>query len=105
MTGVLVKTSVPTTSYMYNSKLDWNTTYFWQVRSIEPVVSDPSPIGSFTVAAQLEPEIVAPKKPPPIPFWIWVVIAIYVILMGAILAFVMIKPKKRDVWSDNSIEE
>jgi hypothetical protein len=87
LTKVVVKANVPTTAYIYGDKLDWNTTYFWQVRAFEPVVSDPSPIGSFTVVAGEKPAP-PPAKPSPIPFWIWVVIAIYAALMAAIIAFI-----------------
>jgi hypothetical protein len=87
LTKVVVKANVPTTAYIYGDKLDLNATYFWQVRVIEPVVSDPSPIGSFTVVAGEKP-VAPPAKPSPIPFWIWVVIAIYAALMAAIIAFI-----------------
>jgi hypothetical protein len=87
LTKVVVKANVPTTAYIYGDKLDWNTTYFWQVRAFEPVVSDPSLIGSFTVVAGEKPAP-PPAKPSPIPFWIWVVIAIYAALMAAIIAFI-----------------
>lgn len=87
LTQVVVKADVPTTAYIYDGKLDSNVTYFWQVRVIEPVVSDPSPIGSFTVVAGEKP-VAPPAKPSPIPFWVWVVIAIYAALMAAIIAFI-----------------
>lgn len=93
LTQVVVKTMVSTTAYNCVDKLDPGAAYFWQVRAVEPVVSDPSPICSFIVVAE-EPEVVVPEEPPTIPFWVWVVIAIYVVLTVAILALVMVKPSR-----------
>ncbi|MCJ7655004.1 MAG: hypothetical protein MUO97_06855, partial [Dehalococcoidia bacterium] len=90
---VVVKTNVPQTSYMYDGKLDFNTGYFWQVRAIEPVVSDPSPIGTFMVVAEEKPAEPAIEKPTPIPFWVWEVIAVFAILIVAMIAFAMVRPR------------
>jgi hypothetical protein len=84
---VIVKTNVPSTSYTYDGELDFNTRYFWQVRAIEPVVSDLSPIGSFRVAAMGKPAGPPEEKPSPIPFWIWGLIVVCVILVVAMIAF------------------
>src|SRR4030043_1909480 len=89
---VIVKTNVPLTAYMYDGKLDFNTSYFWQVRAIEPGVSDPSPIGTFTVVAEEKPVEPAIEKPTPIPFWVWGVIALYAVLVVAMIAFAIVKP-------------
>jgi hypothetical protein len=91
LTKVVVKANVPTTAYIYGDKLDLNATYFWQVRVIEPVVSDPSPIGNFTVVAAEKPVTPPPAKPSPIPFWVWVVIAVYVALVAAMIAFATVR--------------
>lgn len=85
----IVKTNVPLTSYTYDGELDFNTSYFWQVRAIEPVVSDPSLIGSFTVVAMEKPA--AKEKPSPLPFWGWGLIAVYIILVVVIIVLVMVK--------------
>jgi hypothetical protein len=90
---VVVKTNVPQTSYLYDGKLDFNTNYFWQVRAIEPVVSDPSPIGTFTVVAEEKPAEPVIEKPTPIPFWVWEVIAVFAILIVAMIAFAMVRPR------------
>jgi hypothetical protein len=89
---VIVKTNVSQASYLYDDKLDFNTSYFWQVRAIEPAISDPSPIGTFTVVAAGEPVGPAVKKPSPIPFWVWGVIAVCTALVAVIIAFAMVKP-------------
>jgi hypothetical protein len=90
---VIVKTNVPLTSYRYDGELDFNTSYFWQVRAIGPVVSDPSPVGSFTVAAMGKPAKPAGGKPSPIPFWVFWVIVVYVILVVVMIVLAMAKPR------------
>jgi hypothetical protein len=89
---VVVKADVPTTSYIYDIKLDYNTGYFWQVRAIEPVVSDPSPIGTFTVVAEKKPVTPVTEQPTPIPSWVWWIIAVFTALVVVIIAFTMVKP-------------
>jgi hypothetical protein len=89
---VIVKANVPTTSYIYDIKLDYNTGYFWQVRAIEPVVSDPSPIGTFTVVAEKKPVTPVTEQPTPIPSWVWWIIAVFTALVVVIIAFTMVKP-------------
>jgi len=89
---VVVKTNVAQTSYVYDEELDFNTSYFWQVRAIEPVVSDPSPIGTFTVVAEEKPVESATEKPTAIPFWVWGVIAVCTVLVAVMIAFAMVKP-------------
>jgi hypothetical protein len=89
---VVVKADVPTTSYIYDIKLDYNTGYFWQVRAIEPVVSDPSPIGTFTVVAEKKPVTPVTEQPMPIPSWVWWIIAVFTALVVVIIAFTMVKP-------------
>jgi hypothetical protein len=89
---VVVKTNVSQTSYMYDGELDFSTSYFWQVRAIEPVVSDPSPIGTFTVVAEEKPVEREVEEPAPIPFWVWGVIAVSTALVAVIIAFAMVRP-------------
>jgi hypothetical protein len=50
-------------------KLDQDTTYFWRVRAIDPVVGDWSTIANFTVAGEEEPApppVVIEQTPPPV---------------------------------------
>ncbi|MBN2463361.1 MAG: exo-alpha-sialidase [Dehalococcoidia bacterium] len=91
---VVVKTNVPLTSYLYDGELDYGTAYFWQVRVIEPIVSDPSAIGSFTVIAEEKPAETTTEEPAPIPFWVWGVIVLYAILVVAMIVFAMVKPRR-----------
>jgi hypothetical protein len=89
---VVVKANVSQTSYVLDEELDFNTSYFWQVRAIEPVVSDPSPVGTFTVIAEEKPVEAATEEPTAIPFWVWGVIAVCTALVAVIIAFAMVKP-------------
>jgi hypothetical protein len=89
---VVVKTEVPMTSYLYDGKLDYNTTYFWQVRALEPVVSDPSALGTFTVIAEKKPATPIGEQPAPIPSWVWWIIAVFAALMASMITFTMTKP-------------
>lgn len=89
---VVVKVDVPTTSYLYEGNLDYNTRYYWQVRALEPVVSDPSPIGIFTVVAETKPATPAPETAAPIPSWIWWIVAIVFAVVAAMIAFATVKP-------------
>jgi hypothetical protein len=90
---VIVKVNVPMTSSLYDGKLDYNTSYFWQVRAIEPVVSDPSPIGTFTVIAEEKPTAPVVEQPTAIPSWVWSVIAVCTVLAVAMIVFTMVRPR------------
>jgi len=89
---VIVKVNVPTTSYLYEGKLDYNTNYFWQVRSILPVVSDVSPIGTFTVVAESKPATTEEEPAPPTPSWIYWIIAVVAAVVVSMIAFATVKP-------------
>jgi len=80
--ATVVKTAqVSGTSYCYDGKLKYNTSYTWKVKPLDPP-GDPSP--SFVFKTETEPAPPPPpEKPAPTPLWVWVVIAI-----GAILVIV-----------------
>ena len=83
---VVVSEKVSTTTYQYKGYLNWGMTYYWQVRAIDPVLSESS-ISTFTVMP--EPEPAAPT--PPTPSWIWITIGLLAFLDVAIIAFCLIK--------------
>ncbi|TRZ93726.1 MAG: hypothetical protein D4R82_04735 [Dehalococcoidia bacterium] len=93
LTHVIARAIVSATAYEYGGKLDWNTAYFWQVRAVEPILGEPSPVANFTVVAR---EVLAvhsaPSPPSPPPFWIWAAIAIYVALVVAIIGLIRARP-------------
>ncbi len=59
LTDIVKSVEVPTSSYLYDGTLDYNTSYFWQVTATQPAPGDPSPIFSFTTQTKLVPEPVA----------------------------------------------
>jgi len=91
LTQVVIKEEVPISAYIYSGKLDWDTTYFWRVKAIEPVPSEPSVISAFTVMP--EPQPVTPVTPliPPTPFWIWLTIGILTLLDIVIIVFCLVR--------------
>ncbi len=87
MTQVVKEAEVATTAFEYDGTLDNSTNYFWRVMSLEPAPSDWSATFSFqTEAAPAAPE--AAPKAPATPLWVWVVIAIGVILVVVTLVLI-----------------
>jgi len=86
LTLVIVNEKVSTSTYQYKGNLDWNTTYYWQVRGIEPTASEPA-LGVFTVMAAPEPAAATP----PTPLWVWAIIGILAFLDVVVITFCMIK--------------
>jgi hypothetical protein len=86
LSQVVVSEKVPTTTYQYKGSLDWNTTYYWQVKAIEPTLSEPA-LGVFTVMPAPEPT----AAPPPTPSWIWAILGILAFLDVVVITFCLIK--------------
>ena len=89
----VVKEEVPTSAYQYSGKLDWGTTYFWQVKAIEPVPSEPA-TGTFTVMSQPQPPIpITPVTLPSqaTPVWIWMVIGILSLLIIVVIVLCFVR--------------
>ncbi len=57
----LAQETVMTSAYIYRGRLDYATTYFWQVAATKPVPSEASPVFSFTTVAQPLPPM--PSEP------------------------------------------
>ncbi len=89
LTQIVVKEEVSTSAYHYSDRLDWGATYFWQVKAIEPVPSEPA-TGTFTV----KPEPAAlPALPaaPGTPLWIWLVIGTLSLLIIVVIVLCFVK--------------
>jgi hypothetical protein len=100
---VIVQEMTETTAFELKSKLPLSTPYFWQVKAVAPVVSDPSPVGTFSLSenvAQPQKQPAAKPKPGAVPapsnFWIWIIIVIVVVLLLLINAYVVIS-RRRDM--------
>jgi hypothetical protein len=102
LTNVVVKTTTTTTGFEYKDKLEFSKPYFWQVRAVAPVISDPSPVGTFSLSENKT----TPQKPPsasaksgkvpaPSGFWIWIIIVITLVLMLLMGAYVFLS-RRRD---------
>jgi len=84
---VVIREEVPGSAYQYSGRLHWGTTYFWQVRALEPVPSERA-TSVFTVAQEPKP---APFALPSVALWIWVVIGILALLNVAIIVLCLVK--------------
>lgn len=87
LTQVVAEAEVPTTAYLYNDTLDYNTNYFWRVMAEEPSPTDWSATSSF----QTESKPAPPPAPAPVlttPMWVWVIIAIGAILLIVTLVLI-----------------
>jgi len=84
---VIVREEVPGSAYQYSGRLDWGTTYFWQVRALEPVPSERA-TGVFAVMQEPKP---ATFSLPSVALWIWVVIGILALLNAAIIVLCLVK--------------
>jgi hypothetical protein len=84
---VIVREDVPSSAYQYRGSLDWGTTYFWQVRALEPVPSEPA----ASVFAVVQQTRAATLAAPSTPLWIWVVIGILTLLDIVIIVLYLVK--------------
>ncbi len=83
---VLVRKRVAGTSFRYEGELGQGVTYFWQVKGVEPFVTEPSAIAVFTVAkAKAEP---MPKPGEPVVILTWAGIAVYTILAAVVMVLI-----------------
>ena len=86
MSSPLVDETVSTPSYGPVSELDYETTYFWQARAINPMGSW-GPASNFTTKAAPLP-LPAPEPPPATPAWVWVVISLGAVLVVVTLVLI-----------------
>jgi len=92
---ILVSASTSTTSYEYRDKLQYTKPYFWQVRAVSPVLTDPSPTGTFVLMQNS-----AAGNPNQQPsswssdLWITVIIAIMALLMLLMNLFLLLTRRR-----------
>lgn len=89
---IVVKEYVTSNAYRYTKKLDYNTTYFWQVRATKPVSSVPSPISYFTTVKETPSQPTSTSLPPVAKsssIYIWVAIGIIFALLFLILILLL----------------
>lgn len=78
LTCIIVETEVPTSAYEYSGILDYNANYFWRVMALEPFPSDWS--ATFCFQTEAAPALPSPQAPQAATLWVWLIIAIGVIL-------------------------
>jgi len=79
MTDIVVQAEVVTSAYEYEGRLDYSTNYFWQVTALQPATGDWS--ATFSFQTEAAPALPPPPQPPQVtPLWVWVIIAIGIIL-------------------------
>ena len=86
---IVTRVRVPEATYDYDAELDWDTTYFWQVKAAEPFPSEPSLIFSFTVTVEEETKPSSPMAN--LPLWLWIAIAL--LAAASIVVFILSKTK------------
>jgi len=95
LADIVAEAKVTTTGFKYDGNLDYNNTYFWAARGIEPTVTDWGPVASFTTekapAAPPAPPAAPPEPAPPIvtPAIIWTIIGIGAILVIAVIVLII----------------
>ncbi len=94
LTDIIVRENLPTTAYRYGGRLDYDTSYFWQVSATKPLPSELSPVFSFTTAAS--PPL-SPAAPPYDKLLQWLQISALINVFGfvAIVAIIILLRKRR----------
>lgn len=87
ITHIVVEAELTTSAYEYESMLDYDTNYYWRVRSLEPSPSDWSATFSFhTEPSPTPPQPQALQGTPP---WAWIIIAFGIILDTALFILIL----------------
>ena len=97
LTNVLAEETVLTTAYEYRGRLDYDTSYFWQVTGTKPLPSEPSSVFSFTTEGRPTP---LPAAPPPsyeILRWLQASILINVLTVVIMLGVIIMLLRNRRV--------
>ena len=93
--NILVEDTVPTTAYEYDGRLDYDTSYFWQVTATSPLPSEPSPVFSFTTESLPVPLSTAASFPYQILHWLQASILINVLGFAITMAIIVIYRNRR----------
>ncbi len=89
LTQVIEKVTVPTPAYQYQDKLEKGT-YYWRVNALKPMISEPSPVGNFTVTDTTNPlALLFPEISESTSMLVWIGIGIYTAFALSMLALIM----------------
>ncbi|MBN1376650.1 MAG: hypothetical protein JXA01_10920 [Dehalococcoidia bacterium] len=102
---IVEKTTTSSTAFEYKATLEFYKAYYWQVKAVAPVISDASPIGTFSLVSTADVTQARQKQttqkqqaasfPTPSGFWIWIIIVIAMVLLILINIYAFIS-RKRD---------
>ncbi|MCX5997341.1 MAG: hypothetical protein NTV42_07010, partial [Chloroflexi bacterium] len=104
LTDIIVHEKTQTTAFELKSELQPSTAYYWQVRAVAPVISDASPVGTFSLSENK----ITPQKPPPattkpgavsasFDFLIWIIIVIISTMLLLISVYIFVS-RRRSEW-------
>jgi len=89
LSQVIETAKVNTTAYQYQETLEQGT-YYWRVKAIKPMLSEPSPIGCFTVTeSEKTTTLLGVQIAKPTSELIWVGLSLYALFMALMLMFIM----------------
>jgi len=97
---IIFQTTTSTTAYAYTGALEMSKPYYWQVQAVAPVVSDPSPVGTFTLSIDTpaapaagagQGQVVSTSN-----LGLWMAILIFFILLFLINVSIIITRHRRD---------
>jgi hypothetical protein len=85
---IVVDDFASTTAYALKDSLEYDTAYYWQVRAVEPVLSDAGAVFTFhTVQAPQSTQDDKPVFSDGIPWWAVVVILAGILILAALVIF------------------
>ena len=96
---VIVHYITHSTAYEYRGNLKPYKAYYWQVKAVAPVISDPSPVGTFSLAennlSPLNTLLSAVNSGAAQPgLWMWIIIVAVAVLLFVILAYILISRRR-----------
>ncbi len=92
---ILVRETVPTTAYRFSGKLDYGSSYFWQVSATKPIPSEPSAVFSFNTAARPDPTPAAPLPDTELLRWLQVSILINILGLVSVIGLIIFFRSRR----------
>ncbi|MFC2050076.1 hypothetical protein ACFLTN_02730, partial [Chloroflexota bacterium] len=95
LTDIVVRERLPTTAYRYGGRLDYGTSYFWQVAATKPLPSEPSPVFSFTTTTEPSPSPATPPHCYELMTWLQISTIINVLGFVTIVAMIILSRSRR----------
>jgi hypothetical protein len=90
LTDIVVQDYLPTTAYKYNGRLDYDTSYFWQVTPTKPLPGEPSPVFCFITVVEPTPSQVPSPLYDQLLQWLQVSVLINVLGFVSVLGMIIV---------------